>query len=105
MRHSLELRPTSSDRNLSSAVRLVNPSVQLFDAEVGFFSHKAKERHGEANPEFGKHRHTGSSESVSYMKEQDLESPNGERWVLERRRTAESGEWEVEREVVRGGRI
>jgi hypothetical protein len=30
----------------------------------------------------------------------------GERWVLERRRTAESGEVEIlEREVVSGGRI
>ncbi|KAK8106851.1 uncharacterized protein PG998_008864 [Apiospora kogelbergensis] len=49
------------------------------------------------------HRHKGSADSVSYRQEQD----GGEsRWVVERRRTAESGEIEVlEREVVEGGRI
>lgn len=99
LRHSLELRPTSSSNNLTAAIGLVSPSAQQFDAEVGFFSKKGKE----INPEFRKHRHTGSAESVSYMKEDE---PDGqERWVLERRRTAESGEFEVEREVVRGGRI
>jgi hypothetical protein len=49
------------------------------------------------------HRHKGSADSISYMKEEDC----GEtRWVMERRRTAESGEVEIlEREVVEGGRI
>ncbi|KAI1855221.1 hypothetical protein JX266_000086 [Neoarthrinium moseri] len=49
------------------------------------------------------HRHRGSADSISYTKEQD----SGEtRWVLERRRTAESGEVEIlGREVVEGGRI
>jgi hypothetical protein len=53
-----------------------------------------------------KHRYTGSAESISYLKEDDPLSPTGERWVLERRRTAESGEVEfLGREVVSGGRI
>lgn len=53
-----------------------------------------------------KHRYTGSAESISYLKEEDPLSPTGERWVLERRRTAESGEVEfLGREVVSGGRI
>lgn len=49
------------------------------------------------------HRHRGSADSISYTKEED----SGEtRWVLERRRTAESGEIEIlGREVVEGGRI
>lgn len=53
-----------------------------------------------------KHRHSKSSDSVSYMKEEDPGSPTGERWVLERRRMSESGVEEVlGREVVSGGRI
>ena len=51
------------------------------------------------------HRHKGSADSISYTKEE--ESGSGEtRWVMERRRTAETGEVEIlEREVVEGGRI
>lgn len=47
------------------------------------------------------HRHKGSADSISYI----MEEESGEtRWVMERRRTAETGEVEfVEREVVRGG--
>jgi hypothetical protein len=49
------------------------------------------------------HRHKGSADSISYIKEEE----SGEtRWVMERRRTAETGEVEfVERELVEGGRI
>ena len=51
------------------------------------------------------HRHKGSADSISYVKEEEPES-GGTRWVLERRRTAESGEIEIlGREVVEGGRI
>ncbi|KAI1751222.1 hypothetical protein F4782DRAFT_506327 [Xylaria castorea] len=51
----------------------------------------------------GGHRYKGSADSISYVKEHD----GGEsRWILERRRTGETGEIEVlEREVVGGGRI
>ncbi|KAK3683306.1 hypothetical protein B0T22DRAFT_430549 [Podospora appendiculata] len=50
------------------------------------------------------HRHKGSADSISYSKEE--EESGGTRWVMERRRTAESGEVEIlEREVVEGGRI
>jgi hypothetical protein len=60
----------------------------------------------EKEKEVRKHRYTGSAESISYLKEDDPLSPTGERWVLERRRTAESGEVEfLGREVVSGGRI
>ncbi|KFH44317.1 hypothetical protein ACRE_048970 [Hapsidospora chrysogenum ATCC 11550] len=48
------------------------------------------------------HRHNNSSDSISYCKEEE----SGEtRWVLERRRVDESGQVEMEREVVEGGRI
>ncbi|KAI0161292.1 hypothetical protein GGR57DRAFT_352848 [Xylariaceae sp. FL1272] len=49
------------------------------------------------------HRPRGSADSISYIKQEE----SGEtRWILERRRTAESGEIEIlERETVGGGRI
>ncbi|KAL5318398.1 hypothetical protein ACEPPN_013458 [Leptodophora sp. 'Broadleaf-Isolate-01'] len=50
---------------------------------------------------FRKHRYTGSAESISYTKDED--PAGGPRWILERRRTGEGGEVELEREVVRGG--
>ncbi|KAI9770430.1 MAG: hypothetical protein M1840_003316 [Geoglossum simile] len=51
-----------------------------------------------------KHRREGSGgDSIAYLRE---EGEDGERWVLERRRTDEFGEVEiVGREVVEGGRI
>lgn len=51
------------------------------------------------------HSKKGSAaDSVAYVREQD--AAGSERWVVERRRTAESGELElVGREVVEGGRI
>lgn len=56
-----------------------------------------------ANPERGHQRQKGSTDSISYM----MEEESGEtRWVMERRRTGEFGQVEIlEREVVEGGRI
>lgn len=55
----------------------------------------------ERNPVKG-HRKKGSSGSISYVREEE----SGEaRWVVERRRTDEWGDVEVEREVLPGGRI
>jgi hypothetical protein len=49
-------------------------------------------------------RKASTADSVAYVREQD--EMGGDRWVLERRRTAESGELElVGREIVEGGRI
>jgi hypothetical protein len=54
--------------------------------------------------QFRRHKHSASAESISYLQEDD--PVGGQRWILERRRTAESGEGEVlGREVVQGGRI
>jgi hypothetical protein len=49
------------------------------------------------------HQHKNSADSISYTKEEE----SGEtRWVIERRRVADSGQVEVlEREVIEGGRI
>ena len=52
-----------------------------------------------------KHRYTTSAESISYSKEDDPQSPTGERWVLERRRTSEYGVELLGREFVSGGAI
>jgi hypothetical protein len=63
-----------------------------------------KEERKEKGNKGRRHKYTGSSESISYSKEDDPVS--GERWVMERRRTGESGEVELlGREVVSGGRI
>ncbi|EGE82646.1 hypothetical protein BDDG_05590 [Blastomyces dermatitidis ATCC 18188] len=56
---------------------------------------KSKSQHSRAN---------STTESISYVKEAN--EAGGDRWVLERRRTGESGEREVvEREVMAGGLI
>jgi hypothetical protein len=76
------------------------------DAKSAEGKEKGKEGDKEKNKDKGlrKHRYTGSAESISYMKEDD--PVVGERWILERRRTAESGEIEfLGREIVSGGRI
>lgn len=89
------LRPQSQTKNSGSS------------GEISVIS-KSEEKGGEngKGKEVRKHRYTGSAESISYLKEDDPLSPTGERWVLERRRTAESGEVEfLGREVVSGGRI
>ncbi|KAF7542547.1 hypothetical protein G7Z17_g11479 [Cylindrodendrum hubeiense] len=49
------------------------------------------------------HRHKASADSISYTKEE--EDSGATRWVLERRRTGESGQEILEREFVEGGRI
>ncbi|KAH6604936.1 hypothetical protein Trco_006643 [Trichoderma cornu-damae] len=56
-----------------------------------------------ASPEKGHQRQKRSTDSISYM----MEEESGEtRWVMERRRTGEFGQVEIlEREVVEGGRI
>jgi hypothetical protein len=58
--------------------------------------------HAHPRPSMG-HRHKGSADSISYKMEED----SGEmKWIMERRRLAESGRVEIlEREVVEGGRI
>ncbi|CAK7234812.1 hypothetical protein SEUCBS140593_009071 [Sporothrix eucalyptigena] len=47
------------------------------------------------------HRHKGSSDSISYIREEEEKSGES-RWVMERRRLGDTGEVEIEREVVDG---
>ncbi|KAL6830434.1 hypothetical protein J3E69DRAFT_191596 [Trichoderma sp. SZMC 28015] len=57
-----------------------------------------------SSPERGHQRQKGSTDSISYMMEE--EESGEKRWVMERRRTGEFGQVEIlEREVVEGGRI
>ncbi|KAF4971509.1 hypothetical protein FSARC_1669 [Fusarium sarcochroum] len=48
------------------------------------------------------HKHKNSADSISYTKEEDS---GATRWVMERRRTGEFGQVEIEREILEGGRI
>jgi hypothetical protein len=48
------------------------------------------------------HRHKGSADSISYIKEEDS---GATRWIMERRRTGDFGQVEIEREVLEEGRI
>ncbi|KAI0010104.1 hypothetical protein F4779DRAFT_329876 [Xylariaceae sp. FL0662B] len=95
-----ETSPADKRKSRASSIsspRLVtspNPFTENMSPTVGVPSQK--------RPGMG-HRQRGSADSISYTKEED----SGEtRWILERRRTAESGEIEVlGREVVERGRI
>ncbi|KAL7919493.1 hypothetical protein ACQKWADRAFT_301282 [Trichoderma austrokoningii] len=69
----------------------------------GVHPHAMSNHQDTSSPERGHRRQKGSTDSVSYM----MEEESGEtRWVMERRRTGEFGQVEIlEREVVEGGRI
>ncbi|KAI9648479.1 hypothetical protein NHQ30_003113 [Ciborinia camelliae] len=118
------MQPPWGQRRKGSAFSLVNEEVESDAAnlntnksspEVGHNNMETRdsssrnEHEGEAEksrrPSYTKqHKSTASAESISYFKEDD--PVNGERWVLERRRTADSGEVEVlGREVLQGGAI
>ncbi|KFY23214.1 hypothetical protein V493_06007 [Pseudogymnoascus sp. VKM F-4281 (FW-2241)] len=95
---------TSSRSNIQTTSKLASPSSTHFDHDSVSSPQSSNNKPKEKGAELKKHRHTGSSDSISYMKEED--PITGERWVLERRRTAESGEVELlEREVICNGRI
>ncbi|KAI1139861.1 hypothetical protein F5Y05DRAFT_380271 [Hypoxylon sp. FL0543] len=91
----LEARRTEPGAiNTSASGTLPRPFSENMSPTIGAPSQK--------KPGMG-HRHRGSADSISYTKEED----SGEtRWIMERRRTAESGEIEIlGREVVDRGRI
>ncbi|KFZ18644.1 hypothetical protein V501_01102 [Pseudogymnoascus sp. VKM F-4519 (FW-2642)] len=95
---------TSSRSNIQSTSRIASPTSTHFDHDsISFPQSSNSNKPKEKGAELKKHRHTGSSDSISYMKEED--PVTGERWVLERRRTAESGVEVLEREVISNGRI
>ncbi|KAK6955637.1 hypothetical protein Daesc_003279 [Daldinia eschscholtzii] len=80
--------------SLSASSTMTRPLSENMSPTIGIPSQK--------RPGMG-HRHRGSADSISYTKEED----SGEtRWIVERRRTAESGEIEIlGRQVVDKGRI
>jgi len=76
-----------------------SPITPLTPSQAGFGGVPSARR-----PGLG-HRHKGSADSISYTQEKG-EDPGQTRWVMERRRTAETGEVEfVGREVIEGGTI
>ncbi|KAI1471657.1 uncharacterized protein F4812DRAFT_187931 [Daldinia caldariorum] len=80
--------------SLSTSSTMTRPLSENMSPTIGIPSQQ--------RPGMG-HKHRGSADSISYTKEED----SGEtRWIMERRRTAESGEIEVlGRQVVDRGRI
>jgi hypothetical protein len=99
--------PPSIDTSLSSPSATVSNSTGPRRQSVGFASPISTSSPLTPNGSGwrGGHSRKGSAaDSVTYVREHD-EAGEG-RWVLERRRTAESGELElVGRQVVEGGRI
>ncbi|KAI1652260.1 uncharacterized protein F4817DRAFT_322680 [Daldinia loculata] len=89
-----ERRTNIVSPSLSTSSTITRPLSENTSPTVGLPSQK--------RPGMG-HRHRGSADSISYTKEED----SGEiRWIMERRRTAESGEIEIlGRQVVDRGRI
>lgn len=76
-------------------------------AESPLTARKARTSSSAAAAAQGHSRKSSGADSVTYVRENDPNSPNGQpRWVLERRRTSELGLSElVGREVVQGGWI
>ncbi|KAI1381302.1 hypothetical protein F4677DRAFT_402640 [Hypoxylon crocopeplum] len=89
-----ERKSKARSGSTSASSTLSKPFTDSMSPTVGIPSQK--------RPGTG-HRHRGSADSISYTKEEE----SGEvRWIMERRRTAESGEIEIlGREVVDRGRI
>jgi hypothetical protein len=100
--------PTGPTKRLSSSSQPEQSHSSLLSGSelvAGSLSSASARSHDGA---FGRrsgmgHQHKNSADSISYTKEEE----SGEtRWVIERRRVADSGEVEVlEREVIEGGRI
>ncbi|KAH9864391.1 hypothetical protein J1614_010325 [Plenodomus biglobosus] len=99
--------PPSIDTSLSSPTATTSNSTGPRRQSVGFISpisNSSPLTPSGAGWRAGHSRKVSAADSVTYVREHD-ESGEG-RWVLERRRTAESGELElIGREIVEGGRI
>jgi hypothetical protein len=97
------------DTNLSSpALASASPSIAPRRQSLGIASPLSTSSPitpgGGSGWKAGHSRKGSSTDSVAYVREHD--EMGGDRWVLERRRTAESGELElIGRSIVEGGRI
>ncbi|KAI1330730.1 hypothetical protein F5Y16DRAFT_341306 [Xylariaceae sp. FL0255] len=97
MQSSATFPPVTEDEEPETPTALGEPVAPLSDSMVPKVGKPSQQYPGVG------HRHKGSADSISYIKE---EEGGQTRWILERRRTAESGEIEIlERELVGGGRI
>lgn len=98
--------PPSIDTSLSSPSATISNSTGTRRQSVGFspVSTSSPMTPNGTSWRAGHSRKGSAADSVAYVREHD-EAGEG-RWVLERRRTAESGELElIGREIVEGGRI
>lgn len=97
------ISPPPPPANMMSSLHSRSLSPK-YSGAIGMIDSSDRDRDNAFGKQGRSHRHTGSADSISYVKEED--PVKGERWVLERRRTAESGEIELlGRSVVDGGRI
>lgn len=99
--HETDEQQETSETNLSSmsssGVWTKSPDVMTHPNLTQSISNSSRSR----RPGMG-HKHKGSADSISYVQEEE----SGEtRWVMERRYTADTGEVEVEREILQQGRI
>ena len=99
--------PPSIDTSLSSPSAIGASSIAPRRQSMGFvspISNSSPLTPSGSGWRAGHSRKGSAADSVTYVRDHD--EAGGERWVLERRRTAESGELElVGREIVEGGRI
>jgi hypothetical protein len=97
--HETDEQPDTNVSSMSSSgVWTKSPDAMAHPNLTQSFSNSSRTR----RPGMG-HKHKGSADSISYVQE---EEESGEtRWVMERRYTADTGEVEVEREVLQQGRI
>ncbi|KAF4455831.1 hypothetical protein F53441_1912 [Fusarium austroafricanum] len=87
---------------ISNPEESMPPSAMVSPLETSNRASMAEPISAPKRPGMG-HRHKGSADSISYVKEEDS---GATRWVMERRRTGESGQIEIlEREVLEGGQI
>jgi hypothetical protein len=105
--HQRPTAPPSIDTSLSSPSNTVSTSTGPRRPSMGFVSpiSNSSPLTPSGSGWRGGHSRKGSAaDSVTYVRDHD-EAGEG-RWILERRRTAESGELElIGREIVEGGRI
>ncbi|KAG7107476.1 hypothetical protein HYQ44_013355 [Verticillium longisporum] len=99
--HEPVLPSIEQDGESSTFSNTASPEFQSPDLSHPNFFSPPSNASSSRRPGLG-HKHKSSADSISYIKEED----RGEsRWILERRYTAETGQVEVEREVLEKGRI
>ncbi|EEY16799.1 conserved hypothetical protein [Verticillium alfalfae VaMs.102] len=99
--HEPVLPSIEQDGESSTYSNTASPEFQSPDLSHPNLSSPPSNASSSRRPGLG-HKHKSSADSISYIKEED----RGEsRWILERRYTAETGQVEVEREVLEKGRI